>query len=78
MGGSHEAASGHIGFRTVFADDSMSVDWLGCGPWENYADRRSGASLGNWSLASVDFFIPYDLPQDCGNREGACRLRRMS
>ena len=69
------AEPAHIGFRTVFADDSMTVDWLGCGPWENYADRRSGAFLGNWSLASGDFFIPYDVPQDCGNREGAYRVK---
>ena len=65
----------HIGFRTVFANDSMKIDWLGCGPWENYSDRKSGAFLGNWSLSSKGFFVPYDVPQDCGNREGTYRVK---
>ena len=65
----------HLGFRTVFDSPCMEVDWLGCGPWENYADRKSGAFLGSWSLCSKDFFFPYDVPQDCGNREGTYRVK---
>ena len=68
----------HLGFRTVFDSSCLKVDWLGCGPWENYADRRSGAFLGNWSLCSKDFFVPYDIPQDCGNREGTYRVKLSS
>ena len=68
----------HLGFRTVFDSSSLKVDWLGCGPWENYSDRRSGAFLGNWSLCSKDFFVPYDIPQDCGNREGTYRVKLSS
>ncbi len=64
----------HIGFRTVLRGRSMPVEWLGRGPFENYADRMSGAFLGLWRLNSDDFFFPYDVPQDCGNREGTYRV----
>ena len=63
-----------VGLRTVLASTSPNVEWLGCGPFENYADRRSGAFLGTWRLPAKDFFFPYDVPQDCGNREGTYRL----
>ena len=52
----------------------MPVEWLGRGPFENYSDRMSGAFLGLWKLNSDDFFFPYDVPQDCGNREGTYRV----
>lgn len=68
----------HLGFRTVFDAESLKVDWLGRGPWENYSDRKSGAFLGNWSLSSKDFFVPYDVPQDCGNREETYRVSLSS
>ena len=64
----------HIGFRTVLRGGDMPVEWLGCGPFENYSDRMSGAFLGLWRLNSADFFVPYDVPQDCGNREGTYRV----
>ena len=64
-----------IGFSTVFAVRAMDVEWLGRGPFENYSDRMSGAFLGLWSRPSRDFFFPYDVPQDCGNIEGAYRVR---
>ena len=65
----------HIGFRTVLADSSLDVEWLGRGPWENYSDRKSGAFIGLWRLGSEDFFFPYDVPQDCGNREEVYRVK---
>ena len=64
----------HIGFRTVLRGGSMPVEWLGRGPFENYSDRMSGAFLGLWKLKSDEFFFPYDVPQDCGNREGTYRV----
>ena len=65
----------HIGFRTVFADSAMEVEWLGRGPWENYSDRKSGAFIGLWRLGSEGFFFPYDVPQDCGNREDTYHVK---
>ena len=64
-----------VGLRTVFAKDSIDVQWLGRGPFENYSDRKSGAFLGLWSLSSKEFFFPYDVPQDCGNMEGTYRVK---
>jgi beta-galactosidase len=64
----------HIGFRTVLRGGSMPVEWLGRGPFENYSDRKSGAFFGLWRLNSEDFFFPYDIPQDCGNREDTYRV----
>ena len=64
-----------VGWRTVLDSTSADVEWLGCGPFENYADRRSGAFLGRWRMSAADFFIPYDVPQDCGNREGTYELK---
>ena len=51
------------------------VEWFGLGPWENYADRKSGAFLGRWELDARDFYFPYARNQDCGNREGTRGLR---
>ena len=65
----------HIGFRTELVDSGLDVEWLGRGPWENYSDRKSGAFIGLWRLGSEDFFFPYDVPQDCGNREDAYRVK---
>ena len=65
----------HVGFRTVFDFSGLKVEWLGRGPWENYSDRKSGAFIGLWSLASDEFFFPYDVPQDCGNREDTYRVK---
>ncbi len=65
----------HVGFRTVFDTSSLNVEWLGRGPWENYSDRKTCAFIGLWSLGSKDFFFPYDVPQDCGNREETYRVK---
>ena len=73
-----EIEPARVGLRTMLAKDALDVEWLGCGPFENYSDRKSGAFLGVWNLPSADFFIPYDVPQDCGNREGTYRVKLAS
>jgi hypothetical protein len=64
-----------VGLRTVFDAKKMNVEWFGSGPWENYSDRMSSTFLGKWSLSSDEFFFPYDVPQDCGNREGTYSVK---
>ena len=64
-----------IGWRTTLDSTEVDAEWLGRGPFENYSDRKSGAFLGLWRLPAADFFVPYDVPQDCGNREGTYRLK---
>ncbi|WP_193213012.1 glycoside hydrolase family 2 TIM barrel-domain containing protein [Luteolibacter marinus] len=58
-----------VGLR-MFLDKSLEqVSWQGRGPWENYADRKTGSALGRHELAVADFFEPYAKPQFMGNRE---------
>lgn len=59
-----------VGFSCVLAGADHEVRWLGCGPWENYADRKSGAFLGLWSAKAKDFFVPYCRNETSGDREG--------
>jgi beta-galactosidase len=73
-----EIEPARVGLRTRLLKSDLDVEWLGFGPWENYSDRRSGAFLGLWKLPSAEFFFPYDVPQDCGNREGAWRVKLSS
>ncbi len=59
-----------VGFSCCLNAKNPEVEWFGCGPWENYPDRKSGAFLGRWSMDAADFYFPYARNQDCGNREG--------
>ncbi|KAI8716670.1 Beta-galactosidase [Fusarium sp. LHS14.1] len=46
-----------------------AVRWLGLGPGESYPDKRSSQRRGIWRAGSVsDLQVPYDLPQENGNR----------
>ena len=73
--GHEHVTPARIGFRTVLDRKSLSVEWLGNGPWENYSDRMSSTFLGTWRMCSSQFFFPYDVPQDCGNRENTYRVK---
>jgi beta-galactosidase len=54
----------------LFLDEACDrVRWFGRGPWESYADRKTGSPLGMHQLAVDDFFEPYVKPQFMGNRE---------
>ncbi|MBB5714102.1 beta-galactosidase [Sphingomonas aerophila] len=44
------------------------IAWYGRGPWENYADRKTGAMLGRYKGAVVDQYYPYIRPQETGNK----------
>ncbi|MBN2614004.1 MAG: DUF4981 domain-containing protein [Bacteroidales bacterium] len=44
------------------------VEYYGCGPFENYIDRKSAAFIGWYDTKVDDMFVPYIKPQDCGNR----------
>jgi beta-galactosidase len=36
-----EIEPARVGLRTILAKESLDVEWLGCGPFENYSDRKS-------------------------------------
>lgn len=59
-----------IGYAFIMNEPNADVAYLGCGPFENYADRKSGAFLGFWKAKANDFYFPYARNENCGNREG--------
>ena len=44
------------------------LEYLGRGPMENYIDRNSGSDIGLYKTAIDDVFVPYQKPQEHGNR----------
>jgi len=44
-----------------------NVAWLGRGPQESYADRKTGARVGRYRSSVADLFHPYIRPQETGN-----------
>ncbi|MBN1806198.1 MAG: DUF4981 domain-containing protein [Sedimentisphaerales bacterium] len=44
------------------------VTWLGCGPHENYWDRKTGAAVGLYQRNINEFIHRYVRPQENGNR----------
>ncbi len=51
------------------------VDYYAYGPWENYADRKDGVTVGRYEDKVEDMLGAYVKPQSSGNREG---LRELS
>ena len=51
-----------------------TVNYYGCGPEENYIDRRDGAYLGWHSYKVARGMSPYLNPQESGNRGGVQSL----
>lgn len=46
-----------------------SIEYLGRGPGENYADSRSATYVGRFRSTVADMVTPYVKPQDYGNRQ---------
>lgn len=53
-----------------FKNSYERLDYLGRGPMENYIDRNTGADLGLYKTSVDDIFVPYQKPQEHGNRTG--------
>jgi len=58
-----------IGVTLALDKDLEKLTWLGRGPWENYPDRKSSATLGLWQQDIEQFYVPYVMPQDHGSRQ---------
>jgi beta-galactosidase len=50
------------------------ITWYGCGPHENYWDRKTGALVGKYSMNIENFIHNYVKPQENANR---CDIRWM-
>lgn len=55
-----------IGVVLRIARPYDALAWYGCGPHENYVDRRQAADVGVWSASVKDQYIPYPRPQETG------------
>ncbi len=44
-----------------------SFEYFGLGPMENYSDRDAGAIPSRFCTTADAEFVPYAMPQDCGN-----------
>ena len=63
-----------IGYRLALKGRDVMLDWFGNGPFENYADRKSGAFRARWTRSLDALFVPYARNEDSGNMEGTTRL----
>lgn len=57
-----------FGIRMNLPKAMQRLSFYGRGPWENYNDRSSGASLGIYSQTVSEQFYAYSRPQDCGTK----------
>ncbi|RZJ51477.1 MAG: DUF4981 domain-containing protein [Flavobacterium sp.] len=68
-GANPEFVLGRIGVRMFLNKDLDTFDYLGRGPMENYADRKSGFDIGQYTSSVKDQMTPYEKPMECGNHE---------
>ena len=57
-----------IGVVLRIADPYNTLRWYGCGPHENYVDRKQAADVGVWSSTVEEQYVPYPLPQETGTK----------
>ncbi|KAG5983288.1 hypothetical protein E4U55_000366 [Claviceps digitariae] len=58
-----------IGFNLRLNKALDRAKWFGRGPGESYPDKKSSQRLGVWQVDHVaDLHVPYDVPQENGNR----------
>ena len=43
------------------------IEWFGRGPLENYCDRDAGYPVGRYAADVDELYVPYVMPQECGN-----------
>ena len=63
-----------LGVTMTLSPRLEQMTWYGCGPQENYIDRKTGAFVGLWKSTVTDQYTPYVRPQDCGMK---CGVRWM-
>ncbi len=57
-----------VGVRMTLPAGFEQIEYFGRGPWENYIDRNSHAFVGRYGVTVSEMYVPYILPQECGNR----------
>lgn len=56
-----------IGVTLELPLEMRRIEWFGRGPQENYCDRDAGYPIGRYSADVDELYIPYVMPQECGN-----------
>lgn len=57
-----------FGVNLVMPREFDQMSWLGRGPHESYADRKTSALVGLYSGPVADQYFPYIRPQENGNK----------
>jgi beta-galactosidase len=55
-----------MGMQMQLPMDFMNLRWLGRGPHENYADRKTSADVGLYESTVDDQYVPYIRPSENG------------
>lgn len=58
-----------VGMSLRVDKDYETMQWYGRGPEENYWDRKTGISVGEYSGAIDSLWVDYSYPQENGNRD---------
>lgn len=58
-----------VGMQLQISKEYESLHWYGRGPEENYADRKTGITVGEYSLPLDEIWVNYPYPQENGNRD---------
>ncbi len=57
-----------LGLDFTLPPEFSTVTWLGRGPGQSYVDSKLSQQLGIWTRNVNDLWIPYEFPQENGNR----------
>ncbi len=57
-----------LGMKFLLNPALSQVEWLGRGPHENYADRKTSAFVGHYKGSVWEQYFPYVRPQETGNK----------
>lgn len=57
-----------IGYTFSINPLFKNVKWFGRGPGESYVDKKESQRFGNWDMPIKDLWVPYEFPQESGNR----------
>ncbi len=64
-----------VGMRMILPEEFEQMTWLGRGPHENYADRKTSAAIGLYEATVWEQFHPYVRPQETANK---CDVRWLT
>lgn len=57
-----------LGMRLILPAEYETMTWLGRGPHENYADRKSSAAIGLYTAGVWEQYHPYVRAQETANK----------